>query len=112
MTDTINPTFEELVEIYWSWAQDAFDTEAIASLSGLKREVEELQDEMLKENPGYPEIIEFADIAFYFIYCLRRRGWNIDTLKHAMETKLLILKKREWAKNADGTYSHVKNHDL
>lgn len=101
-------TFEALVKRYEEWALKVFDTTPAAACEGLKREADELKKDIEENRPAERCLIEAADVLCYLIYILRRKGWTLEQLYAAMNIKIEINSRRNWSKNMDGTYSHVK----
>ena len=75
-----------------------------SSLKGLEREIKEIRQEPDRHKKG----IEYIDSLFYWVDSFNREGYSFDEMKLFMKEKLSINKNREWNKNSDNSYSHVK----
>lgn len=73
----------------------------LLTLKKLQHELEELI-----ENPD--DEMEWSDCFLAFLDAAQRKGYSINELVEFASRKLEINKKRNWKKNSDGTFSHVK----
>ena len=108
-------TLEELFKAHQDFAKKKFpDSTWDSSLRGLEREIKEVElargdyyvidDHENRKKLG----IEYADCFMYLIDSMGRLGFSADDLKELFKEKMQINYDREWKKNKDGSYSHVK----
>lgn len=67
----------------------------------VKKEADEFADD--------PCLEEAADVYISLIGALAQRGWGMDDLGLAVDTKMAINEKRNWRQTADGTYQHTED---
>jgi len=77
----------------------------ISSLQKLCDEVQEIEYDI---NAGVKEPMEYADALMCLFDSAGRQGIFPADIFEAFEKKLAINKARNWTKNANNTYSHVK----
>lgn len=89
-----------------AWSLETF-TEAtpISSLRKLETEIDEIERNI--EN-GIKDPIEYADAMMCLLDSAGRDGISVEVILKAFELKLKVNKEREWAKNDDNSYSHIK----
>lgn len=56
-----------------------------------------------------PTIEELADVFITVIGAASVKGWSMDELAVAVDTKMAINEKRNWRKTDDGTYQHTED---
>ncbi len=108
-------SLEELFKEHQAFAKSKFpESTWDSSLKGLMREIMEVQEAKLdyyvidgSENTNKLGL-EYADCFAYLIDSMARAGFEIGELNHFFKQKLDINKERDWKKNKDGSYSHVK----
>ncbi len=105
-------SIEDILKDYNKWASNQFpNSTAISSLIGLKREIEEVIEEINLESFYHDKerlAIEYADCLMYIIDSSRRSGIDEAELFMYFDKKLEINKKRDWKINNDKSYSHIK----
>ncbi len=108
-------TLLELFKEHQEFAKNKFPKSTWeSSLRGLEREIKEV--ELAKADyyviDGHENRrklgIEYIDCFMYLLDSMNRAGFIADEIPELFEEKLAINKEREWAKNNDGSYSHVK----
>lgn len=108
-------TLEELFAEHQDFAKGKFpESTSDSSLMGLEREIKEVRDAQMdyrvmdgSENRKLLGL-EYVDCFMYLLDSMNRDGFNADELSDLFGEKLKINKDREWKKNKDGSYSHVK----
>lgn len=108
-------TFEELAEDHKEFALKKFpDSTYDSSLRGLEREIKEVESATMDyyvidgQKNRKALVFEFADCFMYLLDSMNRLGISMEELKKGFADKMKINKDREWKKNNDGSYSHVK----
>jgi hypothetical protein len=105
-----------LEEQRFEWAQRTFpDGTALSSLEKLEDEIQEIRNEIILGTTNGPHSDFIADLSTEYadaLMCLfdsaGRMGIKPHVILEAFERKLEINKKRDWVKNDNNTYSHVK----
>jgi len=69
---------------------------------------EEVAEFLEAEHDTDAKLKEAADVLIVVATQLTYEGYTMEDLAHAVQEKLLINLARTWAKNPDGTVSHVK----
>ena len=69
---------------------------------------EEVAEFLEAEHDTDAKLLEAADVFIVVATQLTYEGYTMEDLAHAVQEKLLINLARTWAKNPDGTVSHVK----
>jgi hypothetical protein len=101
-------TIFELEEERYAWSLETFpEASALGSLKKLKEEVAEIE---VNISEGERDVMEYADCLMCLFDSARRQEnpITIQEIFDAFEKKLEINKKRTWAKNDNGSYSHIK----
>ena len=70
---------------------------------------EEVAEFLEAEHDTDAKLLEAADEFIVVATQLTYEGYTIDDLAHAVQEKLMVNLARTWAKNPDGTISHVKD---
>lgn len=100
-----NLELELLFERHKKFAHKTFpESTAESSLLGLEREIQEIRNEPDKRKKG----IEYIDGLFYWADSFSRAGFTFNDMKVFMKEKLSINENRDWNKNPDNSYSHIK----
>jgi hypothetical protein len=100
-------TLEELENERLQWSLKTFpEATAISSLRKLEEEIKEIESDI---NSGKKVPEEYADALMCLFDSAGRHGISVNEIICAFALKLIINKNREWIKNPDNTYSHVKN---
>lgn len=103
-------SFAYLIKIksrYIKWSTKTFDTSELAATKHLKREIQELIDDL--ENASLINAkIELADIQMLIWYIQEKMEMSDGELAERIYRKIEVNKKRTWLKNEDGSYYHVK----
>jgi hypothetical protein len=96
----------ELEKERLEWSLKTF-TEAtpISSLRKLESEIEEIEVDIVE---GVKNPYEYADALMCLFDSAGRQGIYPEEIFAAFYHKLKINKSREWVKNPDNSYSHVK----
>lgn len=111
-----------LITQHSEWAEMRFpDSTAISSLNGDIRESKECIEEienleiafLAHPNEQIDEIIdrigiEYSDKLLYYLDSIRRFGFALSDIIGYAHLKLEINKNRDWSKNEDNSYSHIK----
>ncbi|MAB38932.1 MAG: hypothetical protein CL528_00450 [Aequorivita sp.] len=88
------------------WSKRTFpDATPISSLRKLESEIKEIEADL---NAGTPKPEEYADALMCLLDSAGRAGISLPTIIDAYHTKIQINKKRNWYKNPDNSYSHIK----
>lgn len=88
------------------WSLKTFpEATAISSLRKLEQEIEEIEVDIVE---GHRNPEEYADALMCLLDSAGRRGIFMPEIIEAFAKKCAINKKREWRKNSDNSYSHVK----
>jgi hypothetical protein len=100
-------TIQQLEAERLAWSLETF-TEAtpISSLRKLESEIKEIESDI---NAGIKNPEEYADALMCLFDSAGRHGIFPDEIFEAYATKTEKNKARTWTKNADNSYSHVKN---
>lgn len=101
-------TIFQLEEERYAWSLSTFpEASALGSLKKLKEEVAEIE---VNISEGERDVMEYADCLMCLFDSARRQKEpiTIQEIFDAFEKKLEINKKRTWAKNDNGSYSHIK----
>lgn len=100
-------TLEELIIEHQKFAMDKFpESTWVSSLRGLEREIKEVE---IESKIGWKRwVTEYVDCAMYLFDSMHRAGVDMDEFKESFWMKMQINKYREWVKNKDGSYSHLK----
>ena len=108
-------TLEELFAEHQDFAKGKFPESTYdSSLRGLEREIKEVEaarmDYYVIDGSENRKLLglEYVDCFMYLLDSMNRVGFKADELSELFEAKLKINKEREWKKNKDGSYSHVK----
>jgi hypothetical protein len=89
-----------------AWSLKTFtDATPISSLRKLEEEIKEIEADI---NNGVKNPEEYADALMCLFDSAGRHGITVGEITHAFYHKLKKNKSREWVKNPDNTYSHVK----
>jgi hypothetical protein len=106
---------EELFTEHQNFAKDKFPKSTWeSSLRGLEREIKEVElargDYQVIDGHETRKALglEYIDCFMYLLDSANRLGFEVDELRNLFEEKLQINKNREWTKNKDDSYSHVK----
>lgn len=106
--DTYVKSIYQLEEERYAWSLETFpEASALGSLKKLKEETLEIEKNIID---GERDVMEYAD-ALMCLFDSARRQENPITIQEIFDAfgeKLEINKKRTWAKNDNGSYSHVK----
>lgn len=107
-------TLEELELERFEWSLKTFpEATAISSLIKAEEEGKEIEDALFLYQVGEITLEELAEEYADRIMCdldsAERAGVSVTMLRDSFEKKLQKNKAREWVKNADNTYSHVKH---
>lgn len=104
-------TLQELHAQHVIWTGNTFpEATAKSSLAKLRSEVDELEKELdSNSTANVPE--EYVDVLMCLFDSAARYGLNIYDLTEAFQNKLEKNKSRQWVKNPDNTYSHVKKEN-
>lgn len=108
-------SFEDLFKAHQEFAKNRFpESTWESSLRGLEREIKEVEnarddyyvidDAENREKLG----IEYVDCFMYLLDSMGRLEFTVEELQHLFKNKLEININREWEKNKDGSYSHIK----
>lgn len=105
-------TLFELEDERMQWSLETFpEATSKSSLEKLRSELNELEHAM--EHGIHSEVKEeYVDALMCLLDSAGRRGIDLHELTEAFALKLAINKSREWVKNPDNTYSHVKNNEI
>lgn len=96
----------ELEKERLEWSLKTFtEATAISSLRKLEEEIEEIEKDI---NAGVKNAEEYADALMCLFDSAGRHGISPEEIVWAFASKLQKNKRREWIKNPDNTYSHVK----
>lgn len=91
------------------WSKKTFtEATALSSLEKLADEMEEVAHELQHGHPGEMLAEEYADCLMCLFDSAGRAGLLPEKIFEAFEKKLEKNKARVWVKNANNTYSHVK----
>jgi NTP pyrophosphatase (non-canonical NTP hydrolase) len=105
-------TIEELENERWVWSLKTFpEATATSSLMKLIDELNEVRDAIAKRKSQAEIAEEYADLIMCAFDSAARQGILIGDLRDAFEKKLSINKERKWEKNANNTYSHIRQLD-
>lgn len=102
-------TLEELEADRFKWSLAKFPDTTIAA--GLLKAMDEIQEvfKAFRDHQSKEEIAEeYVDAIMCILDSAARAGIYIGDIRDAYEKKLAKNKGRTWTKNADNTYSHVK----
>jgi hypothetical protein len=102
------PSLETILEATWEWQEETFDSSAEDSTSGVIREAKELRGAFINREAKEAKLTEATDVIMFLLYAIKKSGYTIDELKLAFIKKLKENRLREWKKNSDNTFSHVK----
>lgn len=89
-----------------AWSKKTFDSTPLGSLAKVQSETLEVKINLMR---GIHDITEHVDLIMAAFDVMMRDGFSLEEFKEAYENKLKINMVREWKKNKDGSYSHVKN---
>jgi type II secretory pathway component PulM len=91
----------------WEWSQRLFtDATAESGLLKMEEEVKEIREDLAN---GTPNPTEYADAIMCLMDSAARAGLTAtDVMKAYAEKVRVNIHEREWKKNPDNTYSHVK----
>jgi hypothetical protein len=90
----------------FEWSLKTFpEATAKSSLKKLKEEIKEIKSDM-KAGVKNPE--EYADALMCLFDSAGRDGIPVEAIVNAFAKKFEINKNRQWIKNPDNTYSHIK----
>jgi len=106
--ESTKKTIIELEQERLEWALEIFPKATqLSSLDKLVGEVEEIKNDISK---GIRQPLEYADVLMCLFDSAARQQVPItpQEIFDAFEEKLKINKARNWVKNDDNTYSHVK----
>lgn len=101
-------TIFELEEERYAWSLATFpEATSIGSLMKLEEEIDEIKENISEDKR---DVMEYADALMCLFDSARRQEdpITIQEIFDAFEQKLEINKKRTWAKNDNGSYSHIK----
>lgn len=100
---------KELLTDYQKWNLETFLGEnAMHPLLKLESEIQEVREAL--ENETDEEVAtEIADCIMCLLSCAGRRGIPAQNVLDAFAKKFQKNKTRKWKRNADGTYSHIKD---
>lgn len=106
---------EQLFKEHQEFAIDKFPESTYdSSLRGLEREIKEVEsardDYYVIDGQENRRLLglEYVDCFMYLLDSMNRVGFSAEELGELFEEKMKINKEREWKKNRDGSYSHVK----
>lgn len=103
----MSKTIIELEAERLEWALKTFpEATALSSLYKLQSEAKEIEENILLDIK-IPE--EYADALMCLFDSAARMGITPEEIFEAFEKKLEVNKSRNWVKNADNSYSHVKS---
>lgn len=98
---------ELLLKQHRIFAQETFTQSTWqSSLEGLKREIKEVEEADKTNWEGW--MLEYVDCLKYLLDSMYRAGAHIHDIKRLFKKKLEINRNRNWAKNPDNSYSHIK----
>ena len=98
-----NLTLDSVYDKAGNWAVECLpDSEPVHHVLKLKQEADEVIND-----PA--DIIEYADCMIALMSAAYKSGFEPHELATAIHNKLLILRKRTWVKNEDGTHQHVED---
>lgn len=102
----MSKTIIELEAERLEWSLKTFpEATAISSLLKAHDELVEIANDI---NKGIREPMEYADVLMCLFDSAGRQGIFPTEIFEAFEKKLAINKNRNWNKNHDNTYSHIK----
>jgi hypothetical protein len=103
-------TLRTLQDDHRAWTDIQFPNQTIRGLvKHLKREVDELHDAMLSDDPPEAPHMECADIQLLLVGILTKLKVSAESHIENCDTKLEICKKRIWPAeaDADGVFHHT-----
>lgn len=99
-------TLLELFKLHQDFAKHTFpESSWVSSLRGLEREIKEVEKEASVSSENW--YTEYVDCMMYLIDSMQRAGVEWPVFERLFRRKYLINKERKWAKNKDGSYSHI-----
>ncbi len=108
LPDSSKKSIFELEEERFKWSLETFpEASALGSLKKLRDEANEIETNIQED---VRDVIEYADVLMCLFDVARRNKVPIYVYEifSAFEEKMEINKKRIWAKNDNGSYSHIK----
>lgn len=91
----------------FAWSLKTFpEATPLSSLNHLKSEIKEIEESI---QDGKPDVKEFADAQMLLFDAAGRCGISVQDIFDAFSEKLEENKAREWVKNEDGFYGHLKD---
>jgi hypothetical protein len=106
---------EILFKKHQEFAYEKFpDSTYESSLRGLEREIKEVElarmDYYVIDDSENRKLLgfEYVDCFMYLLDSMNRLGFTVENLKELFKEKYEINLQREWEKNKDGSYSHIK----
>lgn len=103
-------TFENLMNEFIDFSLHTFPAATpLSSLQKLKKEMGEVFTAILRKEANLAE--EYVDCMMCVIDSAVRNGITPAQLKEAFASKLQVNKSRQWIRNDDNTYSHVKSFE-
>lgn len=102
----MDTTLIELEAERLSWSLVTFpEATAVSSLRKLESEIKEIEYD-IEHGKRRPE--EYADALMCLFDVAGRSGISVVEIINAFAAKLEVNKRRQWIKNPDNSYSHVK----
>jgi hypothetical protein len=101
-------TIFQLEEERLQWSLQTF--EEATALSSLEKLIDEAKETIEDVKAGKREPVEYADMLMCIFDSAGRQSQpiSVQEIFDAFAKKLEINKKRNWIKNSNNTYSHVK----
>jgi len=107
--NTMNKPLDRVVDEWMSAADQLFPKGTPEGcLIHAGKELKELIEAHQSGNES-ESLVECADVVMCMLTYLRRRGFTVNMLKHAIAQKTVTNLRREWIDNGDGSYSHKKD---
>lgn len=104
-----------MIQLLQQWMDFAIvkfeDSTEISSLEKAKDEIKELKERLEGEWDIYIaplEKEEYVDVIMCILHSAAKRGYTANEIMTAFAEKFGVNKKREWKKNPNNTYSHIK----
>lgn len=90
----------------WEWSQQVFpEATALSSLLKCEEEIDEIKAD-IRCGEAFAE--EYADAIMCLFDSAARQGMSVFDILEAYAYKIEKNKARNWKKNEDNTYSHIK----
>lgn len=100
-------SFIELERERSQWSNKIFpEATAFSSLLKAEEEINEIKLDLEEKNPN---VFEYVDALMCIFDSAQRAGFPVEKIRDAYEEKNRInIHEREWVKNPNNTYSHIK----